>query len=163
MRCKKYLEKNFLSCLVSEIQLFVYIFGWISKWPPEVRKGSLVKFFEVSYYQKNFQPPTLPNSEDRGGMKMPYDFLFTFVTFSKQIAGLEKKSYSLEWPAYQDKRVEGPNISVSWTATQLGPQTCFVNKQLTDIIKIFLPWKFIYTFFVRLALMNNLTNFEPNW
>ena len=27
MRCKKYLEKNFLSCLVSEIQLFVYIFG----------------------------------------------------------------------------------------------------------------------------------------
>ena len=43
-----------------------------------------------------FQPPMLPNSEDRGGMKMPYDFLFTFVTFSKQIAGLEKKSYSLE-------------------------------------------------------------------
>ena len=65
MRCKKYLKKNFLSRLVSEIQLFVYIFGWISKWPPEVRKGWLVKFFEVSYYQKNFQPPTLPNSEDR--------------------------------------------------------------------------------------------------
>ena len=84
-------KKIFLSCLVSEIQLFVYIFGWISKWPPEVRKGSLVKFFEVSYYQKNFQPPTLPNSEDRGGMKMPYDFfLFTFVTISQQTAGLEK-------------------------------------------------------------------------
>ena len=27
MRCKKYLKKKFLSCLVSEIQLFVYIFG----------------------------------------------------------------------------------------------------------------------------------------
>ena len=27
MRCKKYLKKNFLSCFVSEIQLFVYIFG----------------------------------------------------------------------------------------------------------------------------------------
>ena len=27
MRCKKYLENFFLSCLVSEIQLFVYIFG----------------------------------------------------------------------------------------------------------------------------------------
>ena len=54
MRCKKYLEKKFLSCLVSEIQLFVYIFGWISKWPPEVRKGSLAKFFEVSYYQNFF-------------------------------------------------------------------------------------------------------------
>ena len=49
-------------------------------------------------------------------MKMPYDFLFTFVTFSKQIAGLEKKSYSLEWPAYQDKRVDGPNITVSLTS-----------------------------------------------
>ena len=54
-------------------------------------------------------------------MKMPYDFLFTFVTFSKQIADLEKKSHSLEWPAYQDKRVERPNIYVSWTGTKLGP------------------------------------------
>ena len=36
----KNILKNFLSCLVSEIQLFVYIFGWISKWRPEVRKGS---------------------------------------------------------------------------------------------------------------------------
>ena len=50
------------------------------------RKGSPVKFFEVSYYQKNFQLSTVHKSEDRGGMKMPYDFLFTFVTFSKQIA-----------------------------------------------------------------------------
>ena len=81
MRCKEYLEKFFLSCLVSEIQLFVYIFGWISKWPPEVRKGSLVKFFEVSYYQKNFQPPTVHNSEDRGGVKMPYDFFVYICDF----------------------------------------------------------------------------------
>ena len=140
MRCKKYLEKNFLSCLVSEIQLFVYIFGWISKWPPEVRKGSLVKFFEVSYYQKNFQPPTLPNSEDRGGMKMPYDFLFTFVTFSKQTAGLEKKSYSLEWPANQDKRVDRHSwVLQSHKVSSKSDQkqkifisrTFFVNKQLT--------------------------------
>ena len=58
---------------------------------PEVWKESLAKFFEVSYYQKNFQPPTLPNSEDRGGMKMPYDFLFTFVTFNQQTADLGKK------------------------------------------------------------------------
>ena len=68
-------------------------------------------------------------------MKMPYDFLFTFVTFSKQIAGLEKKSYSLEWPANKDERVDRPNITVSWTGTKLGPQTCFVNKQPTDIRK----------------------------
>ena len=60
------------------------------KWPPEVRKGSLVKFFEVSYYQKNFQPPTVHNSEDRGGMKMPYDFLFTFVTFTHEYYNLTK-------------------------------------------------------------------------
>ena len=89
-------KKICLPCSVPGISLFVYIFGQISKWPPEVQKGSLVKFFEVSYYQKNFQPPTVPNSEDRGGMKMPYDFLFTFVTFSKQTAGLEKKFYSME-------------------------------------------------------------------
>ena len=79
-------------------------------------------------------------------MKMPYDFLFTFVTFSKQTAGLEKKSYSLEWPAYQDKRVEGPNISVSWTGTKLGPNMYFVNKQLTDVSKIFKPGWFLTWF-----------------
>ena len=44
---------------------------------------------------------------------MPYDFLFTFVTFIQQTAGLEKKSDSLEWLPYQDGRVDGPNISVS--------------------------------------------------
>ena len=32
MRCKKYLDKKFLQCLVSEIQLIVYIFGQNSKW-----------------------------------------------------------------------------------------------------------------------------------
>ena len=58
---------------------------------------------------------------------MPYDFLFTFVAFNQQTADLEKKDYSLEWLAYQDKRVDGPNISVSWTGTKLGPQTCFVT------------------------------------
>ena len=48
-------------------------------------------------------------------------FFFTFVTINQQTAGLEKKDYSLEQPAYQDKRVDGPNISVSWTGTKLGP------------------------------------------
>ena len=40
-------------------------------------------------------------------------FLFTFVTFNQQTADLEKKDYSLERPACQDERVDGPNISVS--------------------------------------------------
>ena len=73
-------------------------------------------------------------------------FLFTFVTFSKQTAGLEKKSYSLEWPAYEDERVEGPNISVSQTGTKLGPNMYFVNKQLTDVSKIFKPGWFLTWF-----------------
>ena len=73
--------------------MFVYIFGRNSKWPPEVRKGSPVKFFEVSYYQKFFQLLTVHKSEDRGGIKMPYDFFFTFVTFNQQTAGNFKKLY----------------------------------------------------------------------
>ena len=40
-------------------------------------------------------------------------FLFTFVTFNQQTAGLEKKDYSLEQPANQDKRLDGQYISVS--------------------------------------------------
>ena len=83
----------------------------------------MTDFYVMSYFEssKDCVPPTVHNSEDRGCMKMPYDFVFTFVTFSKQTAGLEKKFYSMEWPAYQDKRVERPNITVSWTGTELGP------------------------------------------
>ena len=127
MRCKKYLEKNSLSCLVSEIQLFVYMFGQNSKWLPEVRK--------VSYYQNFFSSLQFIKLKIEGLWKCLMIFLFTFVTFSKQIAGLEKKFYSMEWPANKDERVDRPNITVSWTGTKLGPQTCFVNKQLTDISK----------------------------
>ena len=96
------------------------------------RKGSPVKFFEVSYYQKNFQLSTVHKSEDRGGMKMPYDFFVYICDYKSTNSWLGKKDYSLEWLSYQDKHVDGPNISVSWTGTQLGPQMCFVNKQLTD-------------------------------
>ena len=59
--------------------------------------------------------------------------MFTFATINQQTAGFGKKYYSLEWPAYQDKHVDGPNISVSWTGTKLGPNMYFVNKQLTDV------------------------------
>ena len=93
-------KKIFFSCLVSEIQLFVYIFGWISKWPPEVRKGSLVKFFEVSYYQKNFQPPTLPNSEDRGvdvfSGNTTYEFLLRIVASTDRVESTQT-SISLDF------------------------------------------------------------------
>ena len=44
---------------------------------------------------------------------MPYDFLFTFLTISQQTAGLEKKDYSLEQLANQDKRLDGHYICVS--------------------------------------------------
>ena len=54
MKCKKYLENFFLPCLVSEIQLFVYIFGQNSKWTPEVRKGALVKYFCNRKIQKTW-------------------------------------------------------------------------------------------------------------
>ena len=95
---------------------------------------------------KNFQPPRFLIVKIGGVWKCLMIFLFTFVTFSKQIAGLEKKSYSLEWPANQDERVETPNITVSWTGTKLGPKTCFVNKQLTDISKK-LSWRWFLTWF----------------
>ena len=48
---QKICKQIFLACLVSEIQLFVYILGGNSKWPPEVQRGSLLKFFDVSYYR----------------------------------------------------------------------------------------------------------------
>ena len=65
MRCKKYLEKFFLSCLVSEIQLFVCIFGRNSKWPPEVRKYLMIKInfgLNLKHYTNfNYLISLLPN------------------------------------------------------------------------------------------------------
>ena len=46
----------------------------------------------------------------------------------------------------QDKRLDGYDISVSWTGTKLGPNMYFVNKQLTDISKIFKPSWFLTWF-----------------
>ena len=60
-------------------------------------------------------------SEDRGGMKMPYDFFVYICDYKSTNSWLGKKFLNLEWPAYQDKCVDGPNISVSWTGSKLGP------------------------------------------
>ena len=92
-------------------------------------------FWSFLLPKKISAPPRFLIVKIEGVWKCLMIFLFTFVTFSKQTAGLEKKFYSMEWPANKDKRVEGSNITVSWTGTKLGPQTCFVNKQLTDVNK----------------------------
>ena len=49
------------------------------------------------------------------------DFFIYICDYKSTNSWLGKKDYSLEWPTYQDKRVDGPNISVSWTGTKLGP------------------------------------------
>ena len=143
MRCNKYGgNKICLPCLVSgiEIQLFVYIFG--AKFKMAV--GQVFCCFLLQ--KKIFSSPQFIKVKIEGVWKCLMIFLFTFVTFNQQTAGLEKKSDSLEWPAHQDKRVDGPNISVSWTGTKLGPNMYFVNKQLTDVSKIFKPFWFLTWF-----------------
>ena len=50
---------------------------------------------------------------------MPYDFFVYICDYESTKSWLEKKDYSLEWLAYQDKHVDGPNISVSWTKSWL--------------------------------------------
>ena len=99
------------------------------------KKGHQSSFLKFPITKKIFSPPQFLIVKIEGVWKCIMIFLFTFVTFSKQIAGLEKKFYSMEWPANKDKHVDRPNITVSWTGTKLGPQTCFVNKQLTDVNK----------------------------
>ena len=69
-------------------------------------------------------------SEDRGSIKMPYHFLFTFVTINQQIADLEKYDYTMEWPANQDKCLGVLNISVLLMGGKWQLYLCFVNKQL---------------------------------
>ena len=70
-------------------------------------------------------------------LKIPIRFLFTFGHLSKQTADWPKNVNSLEWPAWYDGHFGVHYISVSWTGTKLGLKMCFVNKQLTYVIKIF--------------------------
>ena len=45
-------------------------------------------------------------------------FLFTFVTIDQQTADLGKNDCSVELLAHLDKRLDGPNISVSAMVTK---------------------------------------------
>ena len=118
------------------------------------RKGSPVKFFEVSYYQKNFQLSTVHKSEDRGGMKMPYDFFVYICEYKSTNSWLGKKDYSLEWLANQDKCLDEHYISVSWTDTKLGPKVYFIKKiECILIFHLILNWQ---------GQKNILRNFEQN-
>ena len=75
------LKKFFYLALFLRYSCLFTFLGEISKCPPEVRKGSPVKFFEVFYYQNFFQLLTVHKSEDRGVIKMPYDFFVYICDF----------------------------------------------------------------------------------
>ena len=122
-------------------QKFRHLMGWRN-----MQKGHQSSFLKFPITKNFFSSLQFIKVKIEGVWKCLMIFLFTFVTFSKQTAGLEKKFYSMEWPANKDERVDRPNITVSWTGTKLGPQTCFVNKQLTDISKK-LSWVWFLTWF----------------
>ena len=117
------------------IQLFVYIFGakfkMASRDPKRVTSQVFWSFLlpKIVFSSLQFIKVKIE------GVWNCLMIFFTFVTINQQTAGLEKNYYSLEWPPYQDKRVDRPNISVSWTGMKLGPKMYFVNKQLTYFIK----------------------------
>ena len=94
---------------------------------------------------------------------MPYVFFVYISDFKSTNSWLGKKYYSLERPPYQDKRVDRPNISVSWTGMKLGLNMYFVNKQLTDNSKIFKPLWFLtwfWTGYVKQTFSEILSQIE---
>ena len=72
-------------------------------------------------------------------MKMPYDFFVYICDYRSTNSWFGKNYCSMEWPAHQDERLDGPNISVSATVTKYTHINCFVNKQLTYFTIIFTP------------------------
>ena len=51
-----------------------------------------------------------------------------------------------DWLIETNMYLDGPNISVSWTGTKLGPKMYFVNKHLTYFVKIFCTHGFFTKF-----------------
>ena len=64
-------------------------------------------------------------------LKNCIDFLFTFLSISKQTTDVQKNVEGLEWPTIDALRIGYHRFSV--TSMVMNPQvkTCFVNKQLT--------------------------------
>ena len=52
--------------------------------------------WEDFLYQKNFQPLTVPKSEDRGCIKMPYDF-FVYICYYKLTNSWLRKKKTIVW------------------------------------------------------------------
>ena len=113
------------------------------------RKGSPVKFFEVSYYQKNFQLSTVHKSEDRGGMKMSYDF-FVYISRSKGTTWFSLTFFDTSLPILPDVEV------ILFKITQ--PLAFYFNKRLsTEMIEIIL-----LTLFCVVACVSN-SDWSMSW
>ena len=138
--------KNFYhkTCLVLEIQLFVYIFGRNSKWPPEVRKGSLVKIFDVSYYLIFFSSLQFIKVKIEGYQNALW-FFYTFVTINQQTAGLEKCFVHLMrcLNCWDDKKFWGVQSVPPSPATSVNALVCITPIAWSVLLEFFC-WNFFF-------------------
>ena len=103
---------------LTEIQPVCLHFGKIEKSINIGKKNSKNNFWASNFYDKLIFNSFGPKN---GNIKIPINFLFTYLLVNQQTADLLKKVKGIEWSSSQDARLDMHNISESSTGTKLGP------------------------------------------
>ena len=111
---------------LTEIQPVCLHFGKIEKSINKGQKNSKNNFWASNFYDKLIFNSFGPKN---GNIKIPINFLFTYLLVNKQTADLLKKSKGIEWLSSQDARLDLHSFYVCAMVSMLGPWDCFVNKQ----------------------------------
>ena len=121
---------------LTEIQPVCLHFGKIEKSINKGKKNSKNNFWASNFYDKLIFNSFGPKN---GNIKIPVNFLFTYLLVNQQTADLLKKFKGIEWSSSQDARLDVHSFYVRAMVSMLGAWDCFVNKK-----------KFIYyKFYVR--------------
>ena len=111
---------------LTEIQPVCLHFGKIEKSINKGKKNSKNNFWASNFYDKLIFNSFGPKN---GNIKIPINFLFTYLLVNQQTADLLKKFKGTEWSSSQDARLDVYSFYVRAMVSMLGAWDCFVNKQ----------------------------------
>ena len=118
---------------LTEIQPVCLHFGKIEKSINKGKKNSKNNFWASNFYDKLIFNSFGPKN---GNIKIPINFLFTYLLVNQQTADLLKKLKCIEWLSSQDPRLDMHSFYVTATVPMLGAWERFVNKKKVFIGKI---------------------------
>ena len=120
---------------LTEIKPVCLHFGKIEKSINIGKKNSKNNFWASNFYDKLIFNSFGPKN---GNIKIPINFLFTYLLVNQQTADLLKKFKGIEWSSSQDARLDMHSFWVRAMVPMLGAWDCFVNKQ-KNYFRNFMP------------------------